>query len=64
MSDFVELAFDHIEHMSARAGAILFDFGEKEPVWVPKSQIDMDEFDPECNVVPVTEWFANKEGLI
>ena len=64
MSEYVELAFDHIEHMSGRAQAILFDFGEEEPVWVPKSQIDMDEFDPESNVVPVKEWFANKEGLI
>jgi len=64
MSEHVELAFDHIEYHGDNADAILFDFGEKDPVWIPKSQIDMNEFDRESNVVPVTEWFAKKEGLI
>ena len=64
MGEYVEVSFDKIKHESMKADAILFDFGEDEPVWVPKSQIDMDEFDRESNVVPVAEWFANKKGLI
>lgn len=63
MSEHVEIAFDKIKHEATYTDAILFDFGEDEPVWVPKSQIDMDEFDRDSNVVPVAEWFATKEGL-
>lgn len=62
MADFVELAFDNIEHETP--GAILFNMGEKEPTWVPRSVIEWDEYDEDSNTVPVALWRAEREGLV
>lgn len=61
-NNYVELAFDRV--VNSTKAAILFDMGEKEPVWVPISQIDMDEYASDEDTVFITEWFAMKEGLI
>lgn len=46
--------------------AYLFDFGAKEPVWVPKSQIS-DESDPDDNGIIsifIPEWLATEKGMV
>lgn len=63
-NDWVELAFDKILHDKHYSQAILFDFGEDEPVWIPKSQINMAEFDKTSNTVEIREWIAIEKGLI
>lgn len=59
---YIELAFDRVIHQTATA--ILFDMGEPEGVWIPKKCIDMEEFDPSSNEVPVSEGFAERKGLV
>ena len=39
--------------------AWLFDFGDEEPVWLPKSQCEWNE-----KRVFVPEWLAKQKGLI
>ena len=62
MEDYVELAFDNVVRSTAEA--ILFNMGEEEPIWIPITCIDMDEYDPHENTVSVKESFAKQEGLI
>lgn len=62
MSHYVELSFDSIE--AERILSIGFDMGNEDLTWIPRSVIDMDEFEPESDVVPVATWFAEKEGLV
>jgi len=58
---YIDLAFDTVVRHTP--GAILFDMGEEDPVWIPKSMIS-DDLDEGTKVVPVAEWWAVKEGLI
>ena len=65
MTGYIELAYDRIVRETRLA--ILFDMGEKQPVWIPKTQIDMDDFDAsskQYKEVPVKEWWAERNGLV
>ena len=47
--------------------ALLVDLGDREPVWVPCSQIDDDSevWEPgQEGTLVIAEWWAKKEGLI
>lgn len=48
--------------------SVLFDFGDDESKWVPKSVIDMDD-DADFDVGvsddwPIAEWWAARNGLL
>ena len=56
----LEFSFVELKYTSDRA--ILVDFGEEvgEPIWLPKSQIDLDK---DTRVVYVKQWLAKEKGL-
>lgn len=62
VAEYVELAYDEIEHETQNAW--LIDFGDDEPQWVPISVINHEDFDPKEHTIEIAEWFATKEGLI
>ena len=46
--------------------AILFsdDGDEKNAIWLPKSQIEVEDKDPPTCIVTLPEWLAKDKGLI
>lgn len=63
MSQYIKIDFDSVKHSTP--GAILFDLGDDEEIWIPISMIDMEQFDPDnVKTVLVKEWFALRKGLI
>ena len=63
--DYVEIPYDNIR--ASTPMAVLFIIGDEE-VWIPKSQINMYEFDEENpskeKIVFITQWMAQTKGLI
>lgn len=51
------LSFESIEHITADAGLLLLDDGQK--MWIPKSQI----IDAAPGSVTVTQWWADENGV-
>jgi hypothetical protein len=49
-----------VRHETERAW--LLDAGGKEPVWIPKSQAEIDEGNG--TIVTLPEWLAKEKGLI
>lgn len=61
MEDYPDFSYDQI--LKETDAAYLFDIygdGEKE-VWIPKSQIELDEEDCTFNI---PRWLAEEKGLI
>lgn len=56
-SDIIDLAGDLRHETEA---AYLIDFGEEEPVWVPKSRVE----DNGDGTFAMPEWLARDKGLI
>ena len=60
---YVELPYDRVVVEGEKGSAHLIDFGFVKK-WIPESQVyDMFE-DGEGNTIILTEWIANKKGLI
>jgi hypothetical protein len=49
-----------VRHETERAW--LIDVGLKDPVWIPKSQAEVD--DTHGTVITMPEWLAQEKGLI
>lgn len=49
-----------IRHETERAW--LVDVGEEKPVWIPKSQAEIDE--AHGTILTLPEWLAREKGLI
>jgi hypothetical protein len=58
-SDLVDIACI-IRHETPRAW--LVDCGGKEPVWIPKSQAEVDT--DRGTIITMPEWLATEKGLI
>lgn len=63
------IAFRDVEFQRESGKAFLIDFGDVEPIWIPKSQIrdggvgDLPLTDPVNGIVVLTEWIAQQKGL-
>lgn len=59
-----------LRHVSEKA--ILLDMGYKDPIWIPKSQIDPESLEEDLDEIErgmtitfrITEWIAQIKGLI
>lgn len=58
-SNLVDIAC-MIRHETERAW--LIDHGGKDPVWIPKSQAEIDE--DHGTILTLPEWLAKEKGLI
>lgn len=56
----VEVTVDRIEHSTPKAVCVVVD---KEKIWLPKSQITVNE-DKEPITVTMPEWLATDKGLV
>ncbi len=60
-SDLVEVNGEY-RHDTPKAW--LIDFGLDDPVWVPKSQVELEEEGDGTVTVTMPEWLALEKGLI
>lgn len=58
-SDLIDIACI-IRHETQRAW--LIDVGNEKPVWVPKSQAEIDE--DKGTIITMPEWLAKEKGLV
>jgi len=59
-SDLIDIACK-LQHETPRAW--LLDCGEKEPVWIPKSQAEFYD-DRNGGIITMPHWLAREKGLI
>lgn len=57
-SDLFEV---HVEIKRETGRAILVDAGLEDEIWLPKSQIEIDD---EKGTVSIPEWLAKEKGLL
>jgi len=62
-SDYDEIEIEIKGVKKETAKAFLIDFGDKQEVWIPKSQIKGDDEDLENNVLVIPRWLAKADGL-
>lgn len=65
MDEWVTFEYDDV--ITDTELAVLFDCGDEEPVWIPRSVLENDWYsDPGCGPgeVEIPLWFAEKNGLV
>ena len=60
MSDLIDIACE-LRHETPKA--YLVDMGEKEPIWLPKSQCEYYK-DRNGEIITMPTWLAREKGLI